>query len=217
MATYAGLGRCLQAGTIADELQGKSIKSEPNSRNDAVVDGLFGSNLNLVVAIAKEYEGVANNRLVDLGFTLDELIQQGNFGLRLAAERFDSKTDVGFSTYATWWIRQAIFRALIQVRAVRNDRSAPGPQARLEQLGAVSEFREDINRLLELLDERERALLGLRLGLDRGSAPRTLAEVSERFRLTRERVRQIEARSLSKILHFELTDLSIAADRLTHD
>lgn len=149
--------------------------------------------------------------------TLNELAQEGNTGLLLAAERFDSQKGFTFSTYATWWIRQAIFRSLIQVRVFRNDPSAPGPYERIEHLASISEFREDIDRLLELLDERERVLLSLRFGLDRGGEPRTLAEVSEHFRWTRERVRQIESRTFSKILHFELTDLSNAADRLTHD
>ena len=243
---------------LKDEI--KSLQSDVDAGAEAK-KRLAEANLRLVVSIAKRYVG--------RGMLFLDLIQEGNLGLIKAVEKFDYRKGYKFSTYATWWIRQAITRAIAdQARTIRIPvhmvetinklirisrqllqelGREPSPEEIAEEMNmpvdrvreilkisqepvsletpigeeedshlgdfikddnvpvpadaaAFTLLKEQLEEVLGTLTEREQKVLTLRFGLEDGRA-RTLEEVGKEFNVTRERIRQIEAKALRKLRH----------------
>jgi RNA polymerase primary sigma factor len=265
-AVFQRMGLWSDPEEVPDTLWAEEVKmSLPEfrrrlHRGRRAKEKMVQSNLRLVVSIAKKY--------MNRGLSFQDLIQEGSLGLIRAAEKFDHEKGYKFSTYATWWIRQAITRAIAdQSRTIRlpvhlyetisrikkvtkllsqelgrkptEEEIATRMEITIEKLRFIAKsaqlpisletpigkeedsrlgdfiesegetpedrvakvlLREDLESVLETLTARERDVLKLRYGLDDGRM-KTLEEIGQIFNVTRERIRQIEAKALRKLRH----------------
>jgi RNA polymerase primary sigma factor len=264
------LAKRIEAGLFAEERLNSGMKLEPKMRRELewiAGDGrraknhLLEANLRLVVSLAKRYTG--------RGMLFLDLIQEGNLGLIRAVEKFDYTKGYKFSTYATWWIRQAITRAMadqartiripvhmvevinklarVQRQMLQDLGREPTPEELAKELDMTpekvvevqkygrepislhtplgedgdSEFgdliedseavvpadavsftllQEQLHQVLDTLSEREAGVVSMRFGLTDGQ-PKTLDEIGKVYGVTRERIRQIESKTMSKLRH----------------
>jgi RNA polymerase primary sigma factor len=264
------LAKRIEAGLFAEETLGDGTRLDPKYRRELewiANDGrhaknhLLEANLRLVVSLAKRYTG--------RGMLFLDLIQEGNLGLIRAVEKFDYTKGYKFSTYATWWIRQAITRAMadqartiripvhmvevinklarVQRQMLQDLGREPTPEELANELDMTpekvvevqkygrepislhtplgedgdSEFgdliedseavvpadavgftllQEELSKVMDTLSEREAGVVGMRFGLTDGQ-PKTLDEIGRVFGVTRERIRQIESKTMSKLRH----------------
>jgi RNA polymerase primary sigma factor len=264
------LAKRIEAGLFAEEKLGAGDKITPKNRRELewiANDGrhaknhLLEANLRLVVSLAKRYTG--------RGMLFLDLIQEGNLGLIRAVEKFDYTKGYKFSTYATWWIRQAITRAMadqartiripvhmvevinklarVQRQMLQDLGREPTPEELARELDMTpekvvevqkygrepislhtplgedgdSEFgdliedseavvpadavgftllQEELSKVMDTLSDREAGVVGMRFGLTDGQ-PKTLDEIGRVFGVTRERIRQIESKTMSKLRH----------------
>jgi RNA polymerase primary sigma factor len=169
-------------------------------RANKVKNELVQANLRLVVSIAKRH--------MRPGQDLFELVSDGNISLMRAVEKFDYTRGFKFSTYASWAIMKNFARSIPEQRR-HGERYQTGWDEMLDAVSAytpdevesdyVAAVRERIDGMLEVLDEREQSILKQRYGLDGHRVPQTLQQIGERFGVSKERVRQLEARAITKL------------------
>jgi RNA polymerase sigma factor (sigma-70 family) len=169
---------------------------------------LIRANLRLVVSVAKKHAYAGRN--------LFELISDGNVSLMRAVEKFDYSRGFKFSTYASWAIIKNFART-IPAESTHQDRFVTGHELAFEmatdQRANSTEIEANhermasaIGNILDRLDERERQVIVYRYGLEKNQDPETLEEVGQRFGVTKERIRQIESRAISKLRRFATED-----------
>jgi RNA polymerase sigma factor (sigma-70 family) len=162
---------------------------------------LIRSNLRLVVSIAKRHMKPTANFF--------EMVSDGNMSLIRAIEKFDYTKGNKFSTYASWAIMKNYARSIpAEHKILDRFRTGSDEVFQFSEDGRGSQFEEEavnsrqhqmIMSILEHLDDRERAIIMHRYGLERGTEPETLEQVGSRFNVTKERIRQIESRAMQKI------------------
>jgi RNA polymerase primary sigma factor/RNA polymerase sigma factor len=167
----------------------------------ALKNQIVRANLRLVVSIAKRHVAQADNFF--------ELVSDGNMSLMRAVEKFDFARGNKFSTYASWAIMKNFARTIPdehrhrdRFRTSHSDMfySTEEPRTdQYEQESAQSQRESQVGKILERLDEREQKIIISRFGLDHGHEPQTLKEVGAQMGVTKERVRQLEARALTKL------------------
>ncbi len=200
----------IKEGSIPPEIDSSKLKVQLLDeienliqQANTVKDSLINANMRLVVNIAKRHSGQVENFF--------ELISDGNMSLIRAVEKFDFGRGFKFSTYASWAIMKNFARSIpteIHHRerfVTGNDEvfnmTVDGRTDEKELMAQKERANHSINRLLNFLDPREREIIRLRAGLDEKEASATLEEIGIKFGITKERVRQIHARSMRKLRH----------------